>query len=67
VAFVAGLKIDARLCGVLQREGQSEIFNRLGMIYAVWSIGLVGSISGIDSHCGVGSSLHSNIALPTAL
>jgi hypothetical protein len=44
VAFVAGLKIDARLCGVLQREGQSEIFNRLGMIYAVWSIGLVGSI-----------------------
>jgi hypothetical protein len=46
VAFVAGLKIDARLCGVLQREGQSEIFNRLGMIYAVWSIGLVGSKSG---------------------
>jgi hypothetical protein len=37
VAFVAGLKIDARLCGVLQRVGQC-------MIYAVWSIGLVGSI-----------------------
>jgi hypothetical protein len=43
------------------------VLSRLGPDVGGVLLSPADALPGIDSHCGVGSLLHSNIALPTAL
>jgi heme/copper-type cytochrome/quinol oxidase subunit 1 len=74
--YIIIMPVFGQICSALQREGQSEIFNRLGMIYAMWSIGIVGFyvwahhmfVAGLDIDARTYfAGVTSCIALPTAL
>lgn len=74
--YIIIIPVFGQITGALQREGSCEMFNRLGMIYAMVSIGSVGFfvwahhmfVAGLDIDARTYfSGVTACIALPTAL